>query len=98
MTTGSTSRAPDFLPAFVALNTMAGTSLGLAKVTTSFYALHLKPTPLELSLIAGAESVGVVAMSLPLGVLLDQFGPLRLFVTGSILAGSFCFSARKAAG
>lgn len=89
MTTGSTSRAPGFLPAFVALNTMAGTSLGLAKVTTSFYALHLKPTPLELSLIAGAESVGVVAMSLPLGVLLDQFGPLRLFVTGSILAGSF---------
>jgi MFS family permease len=78
-----------FLPAFVMLNAMAGTSIGLAKVTTSLYSLQLKPTPLELSLIAGAQSLGVLIMSLPLGVLLDQYGPLRLFVTGSTLAGLF---------
>jgi len=78
-----------FLPAFVTLNALAGTSVGLAKVATSLYSLQLRPSQLELSLTAAAQSVGVLCMSLPLGVLLDQFGPLRLFVTGSALAGSF---------
>src|SRR4051812_16838245 len=80
------SGTPDprgFLPAFVTLNALAGTSVGLAKVATSLYSLQLRPSQFELSLIAAAQSVGVLAMSLPLGVLLDQFGPLRLFVTGS---------------
>jgi MFS family permease len=81
-----------FLPAFVTLNALAGTSIGLAKVATSLFSLQLRPTPMELSLIAGAQSLGVLFMSLPLGVLLDQFGPLRLFVTGSALAGLFFLS------
>jgi MFS family permease len=85
----ATNNPRGFLPAFVTLNALAGTSVGLAKVATSLFSLQLKPTPLELSLIAGAQSLGVLFMSLPLGVLLDQFGPLPLFVVGSILAGLF---------
>jgi MFS family permease len=83
------SNSRGFLPTFVTLNAMAGTSVGLAKVATSLYSLQLKPTPFELSLIAGSQSLGLLFMSLPLGVLLDQHGPLRLFVTGSALAGFF---------
>ncbi|GAA5784629.1 MFS transporter [Chitiniphilus shinanonensis] len=76
-----------FLLAFVLLSSVAGLSVGVAKVATSLYALDLAASELELALIAGAQSVGILLMSMPIGVLVDQLGPLRLFVFGSIAAG-----------
>jgi MFS family permease len=76
-----------FLLGFVLLSLLAGISVGLAKVTTSLYALSLHATPLGFGLIAGAQSVGILFMSLPMGVLVDQFGPGRLFRLGSVAVG-----------
>ncbi|UXY16057.1 MFS transporter [Chitiniphilus purpureus] len=76
-----------FLLAFVLLSSLAGLSVGVAKVATSLYALHLAASDFELSLIAGAQSIGILVMGMPIGVLVDQLGPLRLFAFGSVSAG-----------
>jgi MFS family permease len=76
-----------FLLAFASLSSLMGISVGVAKVTTSLYAVHLGASPAELGLIAGAQSVGVLVMSMPLGFLVEQFGPGRLFVIGTLVAG-----------
>ncbi|WP_341674798.1 MFS transporter [Niveibacterium sp. SC-1] len=76
-----------FLLSFLAINTLAGVSVGVAKIATSLYALHLAAGPGLLALIAGAQSAGVLLMSMPLGILVDQVGPLRLFVFGSLAGG-----------
>jgi len=75
-----------FLLAFATLSSLMGISVGVAKVTTSLYAVHLGASPTVLGLIAGAQSVGVLVMSLPLGFLVDQVGPGRLFVLGTLVA------------
>ncbi|MEY4581925.1 MAG: hypothetical protein RL701_6628 [Pseudomonadota bacterium] len=76
-----------FLVAFGTLSSLMGMSVGLAKVTTSLYAISLGASETLLGLIAGAQSVGVLLMSLPLGVWVERHGPKRLFLFGTACAG-----------
>jgi MFS family permease len=76
-----------FILAFVILSAITGSSVGLAKVTTSLYAVHLGAHEALLGLIASSQSLGVLIMSLPLGFLVERYGPARLFVTGTLIAG-----------
>lgn len=76
-----------FLMRFIGLSTLAGLSLGIAKFTTSIFALELSASALELGLIASAQSAGILIMSLPIGVLVDRVGPQKLFFTGSLIGG-----------
>ena len=76
-----------FLIAFALLSSFMGISVGLARVATSLYALALHSSDTLLGLIAGAQTVGILCMSLPIGVLVDHFGPSRLFLAGTLLAG-----------
>ena len=76
------------LASFILLATLAGIGVGLAKVTTALYAIDLQASPLQLGLIAGAQTAGLLLTSLPCGVLVERLGPLRLFVLGSLLAGA----------
>jgi len=80
-----------FLISFSALSTLMGTSVGIAKVTTSLYALELHADELVLGLIAAAQSIGSLLISLPVGVLVDRIGPARPFVFGSFVAGAIYF-------
>lgn len=75
------------LLSFLGLNALAGLSVGVAKVILSLYAVELQADALQLGLIAGAQSVGILLMSLPAGVLVDQYGPLRLFTIGTLVSG-----------
>jgi MFS family permease len=77
-----------FLVAFGALSSLMGISVGLAKVTTSLYAISLGANDAQLGLIAGSQSVGVLLMSLPLGMLVERYGPQRLFLIGTACAGA----------
>jgi MFS family permease len=77
-----------FLLCFASLSSLMGLSVGVAKVTTALYAVHLGASATVLGLIATSQSVGVLLMSLPMGFLVDQFGPGRLFVLGTLLAGA----------
>ncbi|HTU61431.1 MAG TPA: MFS transporter [Polyangiales bacterium] len=80
-----------FLISFSVLSTLMGTSVGIAKVTTSLYALELHADALVLGLIAAAQSIGSLLISLPVGVLVDRIGPARPFVFGSFVAGLMYF-------
>jgi MFS family permease len=77
-----------FLVVFAVLASFMGTSVGMAQVATSLYAVALGSSGAWLGLIAGAQSIGVVFMSLPVGMLVDRFGPARPFVAGTLLVGS----------
>jgi MFS family permease len=80
-----------FLISFSVLSTLMGTSVGIAKVTTSLYALELHADELLLGLIAAAQSIGSLLISLPVGVLVDRIGPARPFLFGSVVAGLIYF-------
>lgn len=77
-----------FLVTFVLLNSLMGVSVGLAKVTTPLYAMHLGANDAVLGLVAGAQSAGILLIGLPMGFLVDRYGPAPLFVIGSLCAGA----------
>lgn len=84
----SSQRGRHFLLVFALLASFMGTSVGMAQVSTSLYAVALGASQAELGLIAGAQSIGVVLVSLPIGMLVDRFGPARPFLAGTFLAGA----------
>lgn len=67
-----------------------GTSIGLAKVTTSLYALQLGADGGWLGALAAAQSGGILLTALPVGLWAERLGPLRLFMGGS-LAGCLIY-------
>lgn len=75
------------LAGFLCLNALAGLSVGVAKVVLSLYAVELQADAFQLAMIAGTQSVGILLMSLPAGVLVDQYGPLRMFTIGTLASG-----------
>ncbi|HVZ33473.1 MAG TPA: MFS transporter, partial [Polyangiaceae bacterium] len=77
-----------FLLVFALLSTLMGTSVGIAKVATSLYALELHASDSLLGLIAASQTVGVLLVSVPIGVLVDRYGPARPFMLGSVCAGA----------
>lgn len=77
-----------FILSFVALSCCSGLGVGVARVATSLYALDLRASELQLGVIAGAQSIGLLLTSLPVGVLVDRWGPLRMFSVGSAVAGA----------
>lgn len=76
-----------FLWSFAVLSLFMGISVGLAKVTTSLYALQLGASGWWLGAIASAQSVGILITALPVGVWVERFGPRRLFMAGSLAGG-----------
>ncbi|MEC5397790.1 MFS transporter [Uliginosibacterium sp. H1] len=77
-----------FLILFAVLSSLMGTSVGIAKVATSLYAVQLGANESLLGLIAAAQMVGILFVSIPIGILVDNWGPARLFVIGTLLAGT----------
>ena len=75
-----------FTSSFIGLTILAGLAVGVARVVTSLYAVHIQASELQLGLIAAAQSVGLLIMALPVGVLVQHFGSLKIFSLGSILA------------
>jgi MFS family permease len=76
-----------FILSFMLVASTAGQGLGTAKVATSLFAVALHASDFELGLIAAAQTIGILFMGLPTGVLIKRFGPLLLFSLGSLLAG-----------
>jgi MFS family permease len=77
-----------FLILFALLSTLMGTSVGMAKVATSLYAVDLRAGELVLGLIAASQTIGSLLISMPIGALVDRVGPARPFMLGSLVAGS----------
>ncbi|MBV6826521.1 MFS transporter [Pseudomonas sp. PD9R] len=79
--------ANDALPFFVGMNLLSGLSMGLANITLPLFAMSLGSTPATIGLLAICQSVGVLLMGLPAGLMVDRFGPKRLLIIGSITVG-----------
>ena len=75
-----------FTSSFIGLTILAGLAVGVARVVTSLYAVHIQANALQLGLIAAAQSIGLLLMALPVGVLIQRFGALKIFSLGSVLA------------
>lgn len=80
-------KAQRFLITFAILASLMGTSVGMAQVSASLYAVELGSSETMLGLIAGSQSLGVLIMSLPIGMLVERIGPTRPFLLGTLLAG-----------
>lgn len=78
-----------FLLNFIMLSALSGLSVGIGKFITSVLALDIGASAFELGLIASAQSLGIILMSLPVGNWVDRFGPQRLFIIGSLSIGVF---------
>jgi MFS family permease len=76
-----------FILGFVLLTGFAGIGIGIARLATTLYAVDMQVSDFQLGVIASAQSVGILFMSLPVGILIHQYHPLRLFVLGSFLGG-----------
>ncbi|WP_180128516.1 MULTISPECIES: MFS transporter [unclassified Acinetobacter] len=74
-----------FMSSFVLLTILAGLGVGIARVLISLYAVHLEATELQLGLISAAQNFGILIMALPIGVLVQRVGSLKIFCIGSVL-------------
>lgn len=77
-----------FLLVFGLLAVLMGCSVGVAKVAATLHGLALGASVTQLGLLSAGQVVGTLAMSVPVGFLVDRHGPRRLFVLGSLLAGA----------
>ncbi|WP_353143479.1 MFS transporter [Acinetobacter pragensis] len=77
-----------FASSFIVLTILAGLGVGVARVLTSLYAVHIQATALQLGLIAAAQSIGLLFMALPVGVMVQRFGSLRIFSLGSLIGAA----------
>ena len=80
-----------FMSSFVLLTILAGLGVGVARVLISLYAVHLEASELQLGLISAAQNFGILLMALPIGVLVQRFGSLKVFSMGSLF-GALLYS------
>ena len=78
-----------FMGSFISLTILAGLGVGIARVLTSLYAVQLNASELQLGLISAAQSIGILIMALPIGVLVKRLGSLKVFTIGSLLGALF---------
>lgn len=74
-----------FMGSFISLTIFAGFGVGVARVLTSLYAVQLNATELQLGLISAAQSIGILVVALPIGVLVKRLGSLKVFSLGSLM-------------
>jgi len=77
----------DVLP-YMALAMMAGTTAGMLRALSPVFAIHLGASNAQIGVVAGLESLGMAAMTLPAGVLVSRYGPRRVYVIASLIITS----------
>ena len=80
-----------FMSSFVLLTIIAGLGVGVARVLISLYAVHLEASELQLGLISAAQNIGILFMALPIGVLVQRLGSLKVFSIGSVFGAVLYF-------
>jgi MFS family permease len=76
-----------FLIVFALLASLMGASVGVARIMTTFFAIDLGADARQIGLLTAGQMAGTLVVSVPIGFLVDHFGPWRLYVAGSSLAG-----------
>lgn len=70
-----------FLPGFLLLTVLGGITIGMGKVVTTLFALDLGATPFEIGIIAAAESLGMMLVTVPAGFVIARYGARRVYFT-----------------
>jgi MFS family permease len=73
-----------FLARFVSLAVLAGATIGMGNVITTLFALHIGATSVEVGLISGAATLGMMLVTLPAGFLIAKFGARRIYLLASL--------------
>ena len=72
---------PQFsMASFVALAVTASATIGMGNVITTFYALHLGAGSFQVGLISGAQSFGMMLMTMPAGFIIAKYGARRVYL------------------
>lgn len=76
--------AGKFTYAFVTLALTSGITIGMNKILVTLLALHLNAESWQIGLLIGAESLSMMLMSLPAGMLISRFGAKRVYAISSV--------------
>jgi MFS family permease len=73
-----------FASAFVLLALASGVTIGMNKVLVTLLALHLDAESWQIGLLMGAESLAMMLMSLPAGLLISRYGARGVYLVSSL--------------
>jgi predicted MFS family arabinose efflux permease len=68
---------------FMLLSVLGGTSMGMAQIATTLYAVNLGASSSQIGMIGGAQGIGFLCTVLPIGFLVDHVGPRKVFFFGA---------------
>lgn len=73
-----------FLINFMLLAAFSGATIGMAKIVTTLYALHLGANSMQVGIISAMESLGMIFLTLPAGFVIARFGARKVYFLASI--------------
>lgn len=73
-----------FLLSFVLLAMVSGATIGMAKLVTTLYALHVGASAAQVGIVSAMESLGMAILTLPAGFLIARFGARRVYGVASV--------------
>ena len=79
----NTSRTT-FLLNFMLLAAFSGATIGMAKIVTTLYALHLGANAMQVGIISAMESLGMIFLTLPAGFVIARYGARRVYFLASL--------------
>lgn len=74
-----------FIARFMLLSVIGGLTIGMGKVVTTFFALHVGATSSQVGFIAGVESVGRMLVTLPAGFIIARRGARIVYSVASLV-------------
>ncbi len=72
-----------YLAGFMALGVLTGTTNGIAKVAMPLVAVSLNAQQWQVGVVGGIQFLGMLLLSLPLGAVIDRYGPRAPFRFGA---------------
>ncbi|BDG02383.1 MFS transporter [Anaeromyxobacter oryzae] len=86
---------------FVVLNVLAGTASGVMQLAVPLHAVRLEATNAEIGALRAIAGLGMLLLVLPVGFLVDRFGPRKVFrvggVAGAAVAAAIAFADKPLA-
>lgn len=66
------------------LAAFSGATIGMAKIVTTLYALHLGANSMQVGIISAMESLGMIFLTLPAGFVIARYGARRVYFLASV--------------
>jgi MFS family permease len=76
---------PGFLGHFMLLAVLGGVAIGVGRVLTTFYALHLGASHAQIGYIAAVEALGRLLVTVPAGFMIARYGARSIYALSSLV-------------